>query len=64
MIHVRSLLGEAVQAACRRDGLRRVNVEVLGNSMDFLDGHVHARYDWEPAELVGGRSGATQGHPL
>jgi diadenosine tetraphosphate (Ap4A) HIT family hydrolase len=49
-----SLLGEAVQAACRRDGLRRINYEVPGNSMDFLHGHVHARYDWEPADLVGG----------
>ncbi|HEU4975115.1 MAG TPA: hypothetical protein VFT50_08495 [Baekduia sp.] len=44
------LLGEAVQAACRPHGLRRVNYEVLGNSWPHLHGHVHARYDWEPAE--------------
>jgi diadenosine tetraphosphate (Ap4A) HIT family hydrolase len=49
-----SLIGEAVTAACRSDGLRRVNYEVLGNSMDFLHGHVHARYDWEPPDRIGG----------
>jgi diadenosine tetraphosphate (Ap4A) HIT family hydrolase len=49
-----SLLGEAVETVCRPDGLRRVNYEVLGNSMEFLHGHVHARYDWEPADKIGG----------
>ena len=49
-----SLLGEAVEHACRADGLRRINYEVLGNSMDFLHGHVHARYDWEPPDKVTG----------
>jgi diadenosine tetraphosphate (Ap4A) HIT family hydrolase len=49
-----SLIGEAVTAACATDGLRRVNYEVLGNSMDFLHGHVHARYDWEPPDRIGG----------
>jgi diadenosine tetraphosphate (Ap4A) HIT family hydrolase len=49
-----SLLGEAIETVCRGDGLRRVNYEVLGNSMDFLHGHVHARYNWEPADKVGG----------
>jgi diadenosine tetraphosphate (Ap4A) HIT family hydrolase len=31
-----------------------VNYEVLGDSLDFLHGHVHARYDWEPPDKVGG----------
>lgn len=50
------LLGEAVEAACRANGLRRINYEVLGNMLELLHGHVHARYDWEPAEQ--------QGHPV
>jgi diadenosine tetraphosphate (Ap4A) HIT family hydrolase len=37
-----SLLGEAVGRACRPRGLRRVNYEVLGNSIPVLHGHVHA----------------------
>jgi diadenosine tetraphosphate (Ap4A) HIT family hydrolase len=45
-----SLIGEAVQAACRQRGLSRVNYEVLGNSTSWLHGHVHPRYTWEPAE--------------
>ena len=49
-----SLLGEAVGRACRDNGLRRINYEVLGNSLPVLHGHVHARYDWEPPEMVGG----------
>ena len=49
-----ALLGEAVETACRPNGLRRINYEVLGNSMSVLHGHVHARYDWEPADKVGG----------
>ena len=48
-----ALLGEAVEASCRGDGLRRINYEVLGNSMALLHGHVHARYEWEPADRVG-----------
>lgn len=48
-----ALLGEAVQLACRERGLRRINYEVLGNSLQWLHGHVHARYDWEPADRVG-----------
>ena len=47
------LIGKAVQRACRPQRLRRVNYEVLGNSMEWLHGHVHARYDWEPAARVG-----------
>jgi diadenosine tetraphosphate (Ap4A) HIT family hydrolase len=49
-----SLIGEAVERVCRPDGLRRLNYEVLGNSLPWLHGHVHARYEWEPREFVGG----------
>ena len=49
-----SLIGEAVERTCRGDGLLRINYEVLGNSLPILHGHVHARYDWEPAGKVGG----------
>jgi diadenosine tetraphosphate (Ap4A) HIT family hydrolase len=49
-----SLLGEAVEHACRDNGLRRINYEVLGNSLPILHGHVHARYDWEPPDRIGG----------
>jgi diadenosine tetraphosphate (Ap4A) HIT family hydrolase len=48
-----ALLGEAVLTACAENGLRRINYEVLGNSLDWLHGHVHARYEWEPAERIG-----------
>jgi diadenosine tetraphosphate (Ap4A) HIT family hydrolase len=47
------LIGEAVQRACRPQGLRRVNYEVLGNSMQWLHGHVHGRYDWEAPDRAG-----------
>jgi diadenosine tetraphosphate (Ap4A) HIT family hydrolase len=49
-----SFIGEAIERACRPDGLRRINYEVLGNSLQILHGHVHARYDWEPADKIGG----------
>ncbi len=49
-----SLLGESVERACRHAGLRRINYEVLGNTLPILHGHIHARYDWEPAEMAGG----------
>ncbi len=49
-----SLLGEAVTTACRDKGLRRINYEVLGNSLSILHGHVHPRYEWEPAERITG----------
>ncbi len=49
-----SLLGEAVERACRDNGLRRINYEVLGNSLPVLHGHVHARYDWEPPDMAAG----------
>jgi diadenosine tetraphosphate (Ap4A) HIT family hydrolase len=48
-----SLIGEAVQIACREDGLRRVNYEVLGNSIAWLHGHVHPRYVWETPDRIG-----------
>ncbi len=49
-----SLIGEAVWRACRDSDLRRVNYEVLGNTLQVLHGHVHARYEWEPAERITG----------
>jgi diadenosine tetraphosphate (Ap4A) HIT family hydrolase len=49
-----SLLGEAVERACRDNGLRRINYEVLGNAEPVLHGHVHPRYDWEPPERITG----------
>jgi diadenosine tetraphosphate (Ap4A) HIT family hydrolase len=49
-----SILGEAVERACRPHGLRRVNYEILGNSIPVLHGHVHARYAWEPPDKIGG----------
>jgi diadenosine tetraphosphate (Ap4A) HIT family hydrolase len=48
-----ALLGEAVERACRPLGLRRINYELLGNSLDWLHAHVHARYEWEPADRIG-----------
>ena len=49
-----SLLGEAVLAVTRERGARRINYEVLGNSWPHLHGHVHPRYEWEPADRLGG----------
>jgi diadenosine tetraphosphate (Ap4A) HIT family hydrolase len=49
-----SLLGEAVFAVTRKRGAHRINYEVLGNSWPHLHGHVHARYEWEPADKIGG----------
>jgi diadenosine tetraphosphate (Ap4A) HIT family hydrolase len=45
-----TLIGEAIERACAGEGLRRINYEVLGNSLDWLHGHVHPRYTWEPPE--------------
>ncbi|MFE7414029.1 HIT family protein [Streptomyces laurentii] len=47
-------LGEAVERACRRldPAFRRVNLEILGNTDDFLHAHVWPRFDWEPAASV------------
>lgn len=43
-----------MENACRNEvaGFRRVNLEILGNTDDFLHAHVWARYDWEPADRV------------
>ena len=49
-----ALLGEAVLAVTRPHGARRINYEVLGNGWPHLHGHVHPRYDWEPAERITG----------
>jgi diadenosine tetraphosphate (Ap4A) HIT family hydrolase len=49
-----SLLGEAVFAVTRARGAHRINYEVLGNSWPYLHGHVHARYEWEPPDKIGG----------
>lgn len=48
------LLAEAVENACRDQvaGFRRVNLEILGNTDDFLNAHIWPRYDWEPPERV------------
>jgi diadenosine tetraphosphate (Ap4A) HIT family hydrolase len=45
-----ALLGEAVAEVCggRDPGFRRVNYEILGNSLHHLHAHVFARYSWEP----------------
>ena len=50
------LLGEAVERTCRRldPAFRRVNLEILGNTDAFLHAHVWPRYEWEPADLIGG----------
>lgn len=47
-------VGAAVELACGAAdvGLRRVNLEILGNSEPYLHAHVWPRYDWEPPELV------------
>lgn len=49
-------LGEAVERVCGRldPAFRRVNLEILGNTDDFLHAHIWPRFDWEPADLVGG----------
>ncbi len=52
-----SLLGEAIEAACRSHGLVRVNYEILGNREPFLHAHVWPRYDWEPEEYRSGPVG-------
>jgi diadenosine tetraphosphate (Ap4A) HIT family hydrolase len=49
-----SLLGEAIEAVCRPHGLRRMNYEILGNTDTYLHAHVFPRYEWEPAEYIGG----------
>jgi diadenosine tetraphosphate (Ap4A) HIT family hydrolase len=53
-LHSMARLAEAVEHACAasdRD-FRRVNIEILGNTDDFLHTHVWPRYSWEPEDLV------------
>ncbi|MBA3824316.1 MAG: diadenosine tetraphosphate hydrolase [Ktedonobacterales bacterium] len=47
-----SVLGEAVEHACRPYGLRRLNYEILGNGETFVHAHIFPRYHWEPAERL------------
>lgn len=47
-----SLLGEAIERACRLDGLVRLNYEILGNTDAYLHAHVFPRYAWETPELL------------
>jgi diadenosine tetraphosphate (Ap4A) HIT family hydrolase len=49
-----SLIGQAIEVACRPRGLRRINYEVLGNSINFLHAHIHPRYDWEAPDMARG----------
>ena len=49
-----SLIGEAVLAVTSQQGAHRINYEVLGNSWPYLHGHAHPRYEWEPADKIGG----------
>jgi len=46
-----SVLGEAIMAVCKP---RRINYEVLGNTLPILHAHVWARYEWEPEDYRGG----------
>jgi len=48
-----ALLGEAVFTVCNGidPAFRRINYEVLGNTLHQLHAHVHPRYAWEPAEF-------------
>ena len=48
-----SLIGEAIEVACRPNGLVRVNCEILGDTDAYLHAHVSPRCDWEPAERLG-----------
>ncbi|MFC7495298.1 MULTISPECIES: diadenosine tetraphosphate hydrolase [unclassified Nocardioides] len=50
-----AILGRAVSAVCsRRDPeLRRINLEIQGNTDAFLHAHVTPRYRWEPDDIVG-----------
>lgn len=48
------LLAEAVGKACQdvMTGFRRINLDILGNTDDFLHAHVWPRYDWEPPDRI------------
>lgn len=55
-----SLLGEAIETVCGRDGLRRMNYSIYGNAWPVLHAHVVPRYEWEPAEF---REGPVWAYP-
>lgn len=40
--------------ATRKTGACRINYEILGNAWPHLHGHVHPRYEWEPADRIAG----------
>lgn len=48
-------LGRTVAAVCRRRDpqLRRINLEIQGNTDAFLHAHVTPRFDWEHDDIVG-----------
>ena len=50
-----AVLGEEVEQVCARldPALRRVNLEILGNTDPFLRAHVWPRYEWEPTQVRG-----------
>ncbi len=48
-----SLLGQAIEIACRPQGFRRMNYEILGNTDTYLHAHIFPRYEWEPASSIG-----------
>jgi hypothetical protein len=56
-----SLIGEAVQRACREGGLRRINYEVLGNSIPVLTATPTPATTGNRKTGSRGRSGAIQG---
>lgn len=49
-----SLVGEAIERACRDDGLVRINYEILGNSLPIVHAHIFPRYRWEDPERLAG----------
>jgi diadenosine tetraphosphate (Ap4A) HIT family hydrolase len=50
------MLGQAIETACRavEAGFRRMNYEILGNTDAYLHAHLFPRYEWEPADRIGG----------
>ena len=50
------LLGEAIERACKDadPNFRRINIEILGNTVPLLHAHIWPRYDWEDPKLVKG----------
>ncbi|CAM2856384.1 diadenosine tetraphosphate hydrolase [Skermania piniformis] len=50
------LLATAIETACRAvvGNFRRMNLEILGNTDEFLHAHLWPRYHWEPAEYQPG----------